>query len=668
MSSWWISQVVLDNGLGQVKSVGRYKNYSSENMASSIVKRVSSQSQSSKKQTQRINAKSKTIKMSSNQQQRPYISRVEITNFRNFQALAVELQPTIVIVGENRSGKSNFIEALRLVLDPSLPDSSRSLRAEDFWDGLDHPFAGNTIEVKVFLRGLDMKAAKSVLSDCVVEQQPLTARLTFSYRPRATINATDAAREADYEFIVYGGSDEKNRIGPEVRKWIALVVLPALRDAETDLQTWRRSPLRPLLDRARPSLEDKRLKTVSDLLDKASNEFIASPAITELSQHVNERIVDLVGGIQSVKTELAFRGSEPLDLLRSLRLFVAEGEKRPISQTSLGTANVIFLSLLLQNLEEKLANSELVSTVLAIEEPEAHLHPHVQRLLFRHFLNRRQTALVTTHSPNIASVSPLRSLVLLRATGGSSKCLTVSGAQLTDNEVQDIERYLDVTRADVLFARGVILVEGSAEQFLAPVFAESWLKDQKIARTLDDLGISICAVNGTDFAPYSKLLGPKGLDIPYVVITDGDPGQTKGGAKVFYGLNRGERLLADAKRAQKVAEHLSKSQFVSARLELSKSGIFVGQATLELDLIKTCPQHFKDTYLDFKNGKRFAEATDDYLKDGDAGAAGDILSRIEGIGKGRFAQRLASRLTGKEAPDYFTAAIEHIVQLVSANA
>jgi len=111
----------------------------------------------------------------------PYIHKVEITNFRNFRSLSLVMEPTCVIVGENRSGKSNFLDALRLVLDPWLPDSLRTLRAEDFWDGLDKPFSGNVIEVKVSIRGFDNnKGAQCVLADCVVSPDPLTALLLTS--------------------------------------------------------------------------------------------------------------------------------------------------------------------------------------------------------------------------------------------------------------------------------------------------------------------------------------------------------------------------------------------------------------------------------------------------------------------------------------------------------
>jgi putative ATP-dependent endonuclease of OLD family len=64
------------------------------------------------------------------------ISRIQIEHFRNFQRLDVAVAAHAVIVGENKIGKSNLLYALRLVLDPALPDSARQLKEEDFWDGL----------------------------------------------------------------------------------------------------------------------------------------------------------------------------------------------------------------------------------------------------------------------------------------------------------------------------------------------------------------------------------------------------------------------------------------------------------------------------------------------------------------------------------------------------
>jgi len=94
-----------------------------------------------------------------------HIDRVAISHFRNFRSLVIEDLPTgVVIVGENSSGKSNFLQALRLVLDPSVSETRRRLSADDFWDGLDQPFAGAQIRVDIDLTGFDDDVdAKAVL-------------------------------------------------------------------------------------------------------------------------------------------------------------------------------------------------------------------------------------------------------------------------------------------------------------------------------------------------------------------------------------------------------------------------------------------------------------------------------------------------------------------------
>ena len=131
----------------------------------------------------------------------------------------------------------------------------------------------------------------------------------------------------------------------------------------------------------------------------------------------------------------------------------------------------------------------------------------------------RLTTILTTHSPHIASIAPLRSLVLLRRDGAGDRTVGVSTAKtpLTAADEADLQRYIDVTRGELFFARGIILVEGDAERFLVPAFAEA------LDIRLDQRGISVCSVGGTNFAPYVKLLGPAGLAIPHVVLTDLDP-------------------------------------------------------------------------------------------------------------------------------------------------
>ncbi|MBL9187456.1 MAG: AAA family ATPase [Opitutaceae bacterium] len=598
----------------------------------------------------------------------PYLSRIEIRNFRNFRELTVDLEPTAIFVGQNKAGKSNLIEALRLIFDPALPESARRLRPEDFWDGLEAPFAGAVIEVKAFIRNLEENPrAQALLADCIVAPVPLTAAVTYQFRPSDKIEDGDAADlgEDDYDFVVFGGTDASNVIGHDLRKWLALVVLPALRDAQTDLQTWRRSPLRPLLERVRKQIPDEVLETVRDELDEAKATLLKSAPVKGLVKSINERLGLLSGPVQAAKTDLDFAASEPDQLMRSLRVFFQERTTKPLTDASLGTANLLFLALLVQDLDMKRDANEVVSTIMAIEEPEAHLHPQLQRLLFRYFLGREHPILLTTHSPNIASVAPLLSTVLLRNTGDESEAFTARQVGFTPEEVADLQRYLDVTRAEILFARGVILVEGIAEQFLVTAFAERYLKAEGLGDSLDDFGISVCAVGGTDFRPYWRMLSANGFSIPTVVITDGDP-RTVDGKVQWWGIARAKALVNDGPVTKAVDKRVEAGDVTGGLAILGKHHVFVGQSTLELDLLATMSAELKLAYADLRPSPlmrtRFNAAAD--KSPGDKPAAVDFIDRIESIGKGRFAQRLAEKIGQRAAPAYIGGAIERIVSLV----
>jgi putative ATP-dependent endonuclease of OLD family len=178
-----------------------------------------------------------------------------------------------VVVGENRVGKSNLLYALRLIFDPSLPESARQLRMADFWDGLETPGADDKIVVSVeitdFEDDLDVLA---VLTDYRLDADPQTVRLTYEFRPSAELEG-DPTTDSDYEFICYGGDSETKEFGYKLRQRIPLDVLPALRDAEGDLATWRRSPLRPLIEAAFSSVDRSKLDNIAEAIAAAGEQI-----------------------------------------------------------------------------------------------------------------------------------------------------------------------------------------------------------------------------------------------------------------------------------------------------------------------------------------------------------------------------------------------------------
>ncbi|MEU4616601.1 ATP-dependent nuclease [Streptomyces umbrinus] len=592
------------------------------------------------------------------------LSKVRVINFRNFRDLVIDPFPTpAVIVGENGVGKSNLLHALRLVLDPDLSNRWRRLQADDIHDGAPALHEGVQVKVEVeFTDFDDDDDAIAMLDGAVITTagQPRIARLTYLFQPKIPLGAVFGAQPDqpltadDYSWTIYGGDDT----GVDMRhakEYIPLSVLPALRDAEGDFTRADRSPLVRLL-RERPPAADIVASTL-EALKQARNQLAQDTAMKQAVDELTARLAAMTGPQLPLTPSLDFAGREK-DLIRSVQLLIDPLSNRGIQHTSTGTANVVYLALLLEQLKLRRQASDGEDTLLAVEEPEAHLHPSLQRKVFAHLLHDPNKLLLTTHSPHIAAVTPLSSIVLTSSQGDHTVGAVVPPGLLTATETDDLERYINVTRAEILFARGTVLVEGAADAYLLPALAEA------AGFPLDDYGIIVSSVEGTDFAPYATLLGPRALRRPHWILTDGDAADGTHRHQQEPGLWRARNL---ARIAEKEALHQEIDRSITAitSQELPESGsrtgrehavnaatqvgTYVGHHTLETDIAPLLHPEMAAAYTAFRQRERTRSTFREALAPFEDGTATSqhrdtLVDKIETISKGRYAQRLAAHV------------------------
>jgi len=501
-----------------------------------------------------------------------YISKININNFRNFKGKEIDFNDGVnVIIGHNNAGKTNLIKALSLVIDNEKP---KRLNTDDFNKNVTlEELKANPPKISI---SVTITKGKEETPDDLVTISNWLTKLDSSYEALLTYEFFLPEKKLDeyikalsvltndtpnsiekawklikHEFIrfygykIWGGeiTNQATADNESLQKF-DFQFLDAIRDVERDMLTGRNTLLREVFDffmdyeikkDGTKTLEEKygEIKIKKELFSEK-----ADTLIEDLSTRIESGKQEILSyatktGASFNKAKPNFEGSISENEMYSVLKLIVEyesGIKIPATHNGLGYNNLIFMSLLLAKMQvnadvDYLDSNAKVFTTLAIEEPEAHLHPAMQ-YKFLKFLNENKKEkkvrqiFVTTHSTHITSAVSLDEIICLHNEEGITKIGYPTKVFPEAKNKKYVQRFLDATKSDMLFAQKILFVEGVAEQLLMSVFANY------LDKSLEDNHVAVINVGGRYFEHFLYLFDSSEENtIPkrVVCITDRDP-------------------------------------------------------------------------------------------------------------------------------------------------
>ena len=539
-----------------------------------------------------------------------YLKYIQIINFKNLKSARFEFaKGANTIIGENDSGKSNALTAMRILLDDSYYYNTKRLKETDFsytlgdWKGHwiiisaffdeisdedknnefcveltpdeeNASFLRSYIRcadkgygtVTLFIRPCNSKRLELAEASHSCRFETIRAQIKLSdyeffYTSRSQADFTD---EAVYKSIVgdiaageYANpeNDSSSVLGTKidiisVRQHISTVFIDALRDVENELRK-PKNPIRQIIDTIEGEIAVTDIDDIKSKINALNLKIASIPQITDIGNQVNRKLLEMIGTVYSPDIKLESRMKENFAVLARY-LTVTTSDQNDIELLGLGHLNILYIALKLVEFEAN-RNRELLN-IMIIEEPEAHIHTHIQKTLFDNLqvAHTYTQVVMSTHSTHISEVADIEKVNIMKKVNEQlsfvmkpTNGLDQFGAGILKHKgmafTQILSRYLDAKRSVLLFSKGVILVEGDGEEILIPALVKNVL-----GVSLDEMGIGLINVGSVAFENVACIFDATRLQRRCAIITDLDAivaGATKGSQEAMnFGAARKERL------------------------------------------------------------------------------------------------------------------------------
>jgi putative ATP-dependent endonuclease of the OLD family len=527
-----------------------------------------------------------------------YLSQIRIENYKGIKNLAVSFQKDInIIIGENGSRKTALIDSLRLLYNLGKQQREIFVTAEDFY------LNETVISIDYEFRGLtpDQKGAFYEYLVLGATEADDFAKITLTYKKE----------NQRIFFSYYTGEIEGQKADSDTFQFFIHYYLGALRDSTKDLITNRNNILGNLIIR---QVEiNKSQSTYESLIKDANKELLKLKEVVDSRHSINRNLSSIYR--QSVENQIGLRIEESRAeyIVNIIKPYLPhdikslEGEGFNLRQNSLGFNNLIYIATVLGDISQQLKSDSTSHYILLIEEPEAHLHPQLQLNLYE-FLKQTNNQdnsqlFITTHSPTLTSKVPLDNLIHISKDSHAIniyKCFEkrekVSVTEPDEDAFEDdpssrkkqLERYIDVTKSQLFFAKGILFVEGISEALLVPIFA------QVLDCKLEDFKIELVSADGTSFYPFIYLFNStddtRTLPTPLAILTDDDRFTESKNTEYSF-KNIKDNLPKAEELALKIALAVPNSRVdnINEAIKSCSAKIFLGSAykTFEFAIIQT---------------------------------------------------------------------------------
>lgn len=453
------------------------------------------------------------------------LKQLRVHGFRGLDNLEVDFDPTTVLVGTNNAGKTTLLKSLQLALSNSLQitdddfffseeinrdkiiidvlfipvdeDKKQIPEFEDLWSSV---FTENRIAIDS--SGNQILSFRTIIEENLIRKSYTKKQYLIDEWPDFEDAPNSFWYQQDYQNSLNFYFDE-----------IPFFYLDANRDILEDLKS-KNSFLGKILSSINYNDADKKL--IEDLIKDLNKETIErSDVLTNIHTVLEE--LDTAMDNPNNSVDITPFTKKIRDLNKGVKINYSQFSMEYHGMGTRSWSSLLILkAFILQNM--KLANESQVAyyPIIAIEEPESHLHPNAQKKLYSQINNIIGQKIVATHSSYIAGSSRLKEIRSINKTNLKTTIGKLEESSYTAEDIRKINRQVINTRGELFFSKLVILFEGETEEQALPITIEKHFQKSSI-----ELGVDFIGVGGSgNYLPFIRFF--ETFNIPYLILSDNE--------------------------------------------------------------------------------------------------------------------------------------------------